>query len=166
MIKIDARKRVIVMVKSTLSNETKTKTSNDCQSETTQCVMLAGRPTREEFCPLDEEPKHIFTLADFPFSHAEGDPTAGVLIVSRPQNGDLRLGSLILSAGDCVSVKRISNGELYYAPREDFSGDDDFAFAVSDGNCFSGQAIVLMHVPSTSEQPVTASLKIAAARVA
>ena len=109
------------------------------------------------------EPVCVFCLDDFPYARVEGEARAGVLIIGRPENGMLRLGALALQPGEFVRAADIAAGAFSYAPAHDFSGEDCFCLAVTNGAVFAAPQSVVIDV-TTGDPSASADVKPAPAR--
>lgn len=86
---------------------------------------------------LSDESICVFSLADFPYAGDDGVLQAGVLIIARPRNGELLLVERNLRPGEFVGAVEIGQGRLWYSPNFDFSGEDRFILAVTNGRVFA-----------------------------
>jgi hypothetical protein len=83
----------------------------------------------------DEGVSYTFTLADFSYSDADGDPLDHIEITSLPVDGTLMLGGTAVAVNDIVTVADIAAGNLTYTPPASVPGPiaDQFGFRVHDG---------------------------------
>lgn len=82
---------------------------------------------------MPEDRDHVFALADFPFTDADGDAFSAILVESLPAGGRLLLDGVEVAAGDSVSAADIAAGKLVFVPTADSSGNDaGFDFRLRD----------------------------------
>jgi VCBS repeat-containing protein len=83
----------------------------------------------------DEGVTYAFTLADFNYSDADGDPFDHIEITSLPTDGTLLLSGTAVAINDVVSAADVAAGNLRYAPPASVAGPvaETFGFRVHDG---------------------------------
>ena len=81
---------------------------------------------------IDEDTTHNFEAANFGFSDPDGNPFAGIRVVSLPTGGTLTLNGAAVTNGQDVNVADLSN--LVYTPAANGNGQNfgSFEFLVRD----------------------------------
>jgi hypothetical protein len=115
--------------------------------------------TSDNTVTTDEDTNYVFELADFPFTDIDGgDAIEFVKIVTLPTDGKLYLDGVEITATDTeISVADITTGKLVFTPDADENGTGyaTFDFAVSDGEEYSGDAMMTINVNPENDAPTT-----------
>ncbi|MDJ0786718.1 MAG: Ig-like domain-containing protein [Myxococcota bacterium] len=106
---------------------------------------------------LLEDGAHVFGVADFGFSDADGDSLAAVVITTAPGAGTLRNGATTLTGGETVTVAQILAGDLVFTPDPDDNGVGyaSFGFQVKDDGGTANGGVDLDATPNTIQLDVT-----------
>ncbi|WPP50132.1 tandem-95 repeat protein [Catalinimonas niigatensis] len=102
-----------------------------------------------------EDQAYTFTAQQFVNNapDPDGDPLAGIIIRTVPENGSLRLNNVALPANSELSLQEINN--LRYLPNENYNGEDAFSWAATDGTLVSEQsAQVLIAIIPVNDAPI------------
>jgi VCBS repeat-containing protein len=98
---------------------------------------------------------YVFTATDVPFSDPDaGDTRQGIVLVSLPTHGVLKLGSATVSAGQLLTDAQI--GQLTYVAPTNVSGEgaDTFEFKVFDGAATSAAKAITFDIAAGNSAPV------------
>ena len=105
---------------------------------------LLNQPPVTGDCSLTTPEDQALTLhaSDFLFSDSNGQPMAGLQIISLPADGQLLLGEMAVKAGQFITRAQLDSGELCWLPPLDDFGNalTSLTFAVSDGALQSATA--------------------------
>ena len=88
---------------------------------------------------------HPFSVTDFAYADADGDPLAALAIISLPSAGTLELSGMAVAAGESVTRAELVAGALTYHPPQETTGSvvAAFNFKVSDGRLESASSYVM-----------------------
>jgi Bacterial Ig domain len=105
----------------------------------------------------DEGVTYAFTLADFNYSDADGDPLDHIEVTSLPTVGTLLLSGSAVAVNDIVTAADIAAGKLRYAPPASVAGPvaETFGFRVHDGTQYQagGQTMTVGVAPLPDVAP-------------
>ncbi|NWO04413.1 MAG: DUF4347 domain-containing protein [Alteromonadaceae bacterium] len=102
----------------------------------------------------NEDTSHTFTTSDFNYSDADGDPIAGVRIVTLPGHGNLAVGGSAVNAGDLISKADLDAGNLVWTPGTDNENDSILTFRVNDGTVDSDSTYTMtLNVTAQNDAP-------------
>jgi len=90
---------------------------------------------------VTEDTAYTFTIADFPFTDADGNNLSQVWIESLPGSGTLYLNGVAVQELDAISAADIQSGKLTYTPAANANGTalTSFLFSVADdGSSYGG----------------------------
>ncbi len=112
-------------------------------------------PTTSGFMvTTNEDINYDFTVANFPFTDADGDTLQQVRIDSLPAgtSGSLALNNTAVTVTQVIAVADIPT--LVYTPATNVNGDATFTFSVSDGTDFSAApATATVRVNPVNDDP-------------
>ncbi|MDF9798451.1 gliding motility-associated-like protein [Catalinimonas alkaloidigena] len=114
----------------------------------------APLPTDFTIASQEDQP-YAFTAEQFAnaATDPDGDELSAIVIRTVPENGTLLLNNISLPANSELSLQEINN--LSYLPNENFSGQDAFTWAASDGSLLSEQsAQVIITISPVNDAPI------------
>ena len=120
---------------------------------------LPDPPRPEDFIvQVTEDEAYSFTAAQFAAASTDpdGDDLASVVIRSVPEQGTLLLNSIALPPNSQLNLGELDN--LAYLPDNNYTGEDSFSWAASDGeNTSSETASVLITITDVNDAPIVSS---------
>ena len=106
---------------------------------------------------VTEDIQHTFSLTDFPFTDADGDQLAGIVVSSLPEHGILALSGSTVAVGSFVPADQIESGNFKFLPTSD-TATSGFEFQVRDtGGVLNGGVNTCLLYTSPSPRDATLS---------
>ena len=108
---------------------------------------------------VTEDEVYRFSAAQFVENSIDpdGDNLALVIIRSVPAHGSLQLNNIALPPNSQLNLAELDN--LLYIPDDNYTGEDTFNWAASDGeNTSTEVASVLMNITNVNDAPIISSL--------
>jgi len=107
----------------------------------------------------NEDTQVTFTATDFTSHFSGGSGTlASIQVISLPSNGNLRLGSNVVSENDVITAANLGN--LNFMPTANWNGTTSFTWRASDGTEYSNTAAVNITINPVNDAPVIASIPL------
>ena len=93
---------------------------------------------------------YTFKAEDFGFADDDGDPLAGVKVVSLPGKGSLEFNGTPVTVNQDIGRVDIDSGNLVFVPVDGEEGSPytTFTFRVSDGSAESSDATMTINIPN------------------
>ena len=95
---------------------------------------------------------YTFKAEDFGFADDDGDPLAGVKVVSLPGKGSLEFNGTPVTVNQDIDRVDIDSGNLVFVPVDGEEGSPytTFTFRVSDGSAESSDATMTINIPNNT----------------